>query len=106
MNFLMTFIGWFGWNVFEFSQAKDIYDERNEPFNFKDYAYKKFDNWLWTLVVASALYIIGIRGLGMDLVEHFDKDMKWSDLYYFASGFVSEVFAYAYRRWVKKQKTV
>lgn len=106
MNFLMTFIGWFGWNWFEFTQAKDDYDARDEPFNVKHYIGKKWDNWIWTLIVATALYIIGYRGLGIDLVQTFDEKLQWSDLYYFGSGLFSEMISYGYRKWIKKQTLV
>lgn len=102
MNFIMTFIGWIGWNWFEFMNAKDVYDEQSKPFGLKEYAAKKWDNWIWTLIVASALYIIGIKGLGMDLVQTFGETWKWSDLYYFGSGFFSEAISFAYRKWIKK----
>lgn len=102
MNFLITFLGWIGWNWFEFTQAKDAYDEKNEPFDLKKYCGKKWDNWIWTLICAACLYIIGMRGLGMALVQTFDEKLQWSDLYYFGTGFFSEAVSYAYRRWVKK----
>lgn len=102
MNFLITFIGWLGWNIFEFKNAKDVYDDQDKDFGLKEYARKKWDNWAWSAIVAVSLYIVGIKGLGMKLVQTFNETWQWSDLWYFGSGFISEVISFAYRKWIKK----
>lgn len=98
MNIIFTFIGWFGWNLFEFTTEKDVADNMDRPFSIRQYASKKWDNWLWTFVVATSLLFIGHAGLGMDLVKTFDEDMEWSDLYYLGSGILSEAVSF----WVRK----
>lgn len=97
MNFIFTFLGWLAWNWFEFTQAKDIADDKGEIFDLKKYAYQKYDNWIWTLIIAFILLLIGNKELGMELVKHFDEDLEWSDLYYLGSGVFSEAVAYFVR---------
>lgn len=91
MNFIFTFLGWLGWNVFELMSVKDEVDNTDKSFSLKDYASKKWDNWLWTLIIATALLFVGHAGLGLELVKKFDESLNWSDLYYLCSGFISEL---------------
>jgi len=98
MNFIFTFLGWLGWNVFELTSTKDEADNANQTFSLKEYASKKWDNWLWTLIVATGLLFVGHAGLGLELVKRFDESLEWSDLYYLCSGFISELVSAAIRK--------
>ena len=103
MNILLTILGFLGWNWFEFVQAKDTYDNQNTKFNFREYTAKKWDNWVWTLIVAVTLYVVGHAGLGMAFITTFTDKLEWSDLYYLGSGFFSELISFSYRKWIKKE---
>lgn len=98
----MTLLGWIAWNFYEFKNAKDDHDDKNEKFDIGVYIYKKWDNWVWTLLCAFILLVIGHNGLGLDLVRHFGLDLQWSDLYYLCSGFASEAVSFLVRKFKNK----
>lgn len=102
-NFYIAILGWLVWNIGVFSFTKDEYDDTGKVFPFKSYANEHWDNWLFSLVMVPVILIIGDQGFGMDALAVLEIKMKWSNLYYFGSGFFAEALRFIYKRWRKKQ---
>lgn len=103
MNILLTILAWATWNWFEYTMAKNEYDDRDEEFDKRKYWGKKKEDAILSALVAALLLVIGHMGLGLDLIRIIDADhpAKWSDLYYAGSGVITEMLKWA---WVKFKK--
>ena len=103
-NYHIALIGWLAWNVAVFSFTKDDADDANLAFDVKSYAKTHWDNWLASLFMIPVLLIIGTKQLGMDALAALEIKMKWSNLYYLGSGFITEAAKFSYKKWRKSKQ--
>lgn len=102
MNILIAFVGWLAYNFLVFSMQKDTYDDQGKALLVSEYARKYWDNWLASLFMVPILLYFGYKGLGLDVFGALDLEhLQWSDAYYPAAGFLTELVISA----IKKFKT-
>lgn len=96
MNILLSLAGLIGWIWWRFTSEKDVYDKDHKSFPFKQYISENWDNWIWAVVWAVVLLLVGHAALGVQLLRAFNLDMQWSDLFYLASGPASLIANHAF----------
>jgi hypothetical protein len=89
LNLIPALFGWLAFNVAVFHIEKDTFDDASQAFPFKSYVIKSWDNWLASLVMIPCLLFIGHKGLSFP--DFGVGEITWSDLYYLASGFATEI---------------
>jgi len=92
LNFYVTILGWLAYNVIMFSIEKDKYDSTHTTFPFRQYIGEYWDNWLASLIMAPVLLWLGYKQLDIisDPLSEHASTIRWTDLYYLASGFATE----------------
>jgi hypothetical protein len=103
MNVFITIIGWIAWNWFWFAVEKDKSDDLDKRFDYRDYARKHWENWVWTLLLVPILLYYGSRGLGLDVFgsPHMDH-LKWNDAFYPCVGLFSDIVGMGIK-WSRKK---
>lgn len=105
LNIYISFFAWAAYNVIMFRIKKDEFDDRDEDFPLTKYIYHTWDNWLSSLAVVPILLWLGYRQLHViDDPLTGIKEVKWNDLYYLLSGFITEFLIDRYKAW-RKSKT-
>ena len=77
------------YNWLAFTIEKDKFDHKNEPFNFKDYAAKAWDNWIWSLLCVPLIVLKGDQ-LWYYVMSYYGKDWEFLDVLYLSAGVVAE----------------
>jgi hypothetical protein len=96
MNIIFSLAGIFIWSFAHFYFLKNQKDKTKEKINYGEYLADRWDDWVWCVLWAGVLLVIGHYGLGMEFLKAFDEDLQWSDLWYFASGPASMMATKAY----------
>jgi hypothetical protein len=112
MNFMISLLGWFVWNIAELVIRQKELEEDNDPstnFYFGEYASKKKYTWIGSVACVPILLWIGYRQLNLDpLASIVGHPLGWNDLYLLGSGLFFElvIFLVIYaRRFFKKRET-
>lgn len=85
------------------SLNKDEDDESGKTFNLIGYADKSWDNWILNWIGAILLLLAGQQIFGIiNLME--ETDLKWTDGYYAASGFIVNLIVDRWKAYLKKKK--
>jgi len=96
LNGAIAFLGWLAFNVTMLRIEKDKIDGTGHPFPIKEYAVEYWDNWLSSLLMIPALLYIGHYKLSIP--DFGIGEIVWSDLYYLASGFASELVIFIIKK--------
>lgn len=56
MEILYVFIGVLGWVALKFTMDKRKFDKENKKFDYKGYASKTWDDWVWGLIGGYVFY--------------------------------------------------
>lgn len=95
MKVIIAFLGWLTWNTIILRIEKEAYDSTGKAFPLKEYAWKNWDNWLASLVVASLLIVLGQNIIHVISLSEGIDNLTWNDAYYAGSGIITEVIIYA-----------
>lgn len=105
MNFMITLLGWFLWNVAELELERRSLDEDGNPqtnFSLSDFVRKKKFLWIGNLACCPLLLWIGFKGLSLDpLAPIIGAKLGWNDLYLLGAGAAFE-FIIFFLVWLKK----
>ena len=106
MKVLIAFLGWVLWTWGEFTIEKDGFDEAGKKFPIGEYAAKHWDNWVWNLIIATILIVVGQNFLHVvNITDDITAEsLAKGDLYLLASGFIGQSLMFAYKKWIKKKK--
>ena len=77
------------YNWLSFTIEKDKFDKEDEPFNFGNYAGKRWDNWIWSLLCVPLIVFKGEQ-LWYYAMAYFEKDWQFLDVLYLSAGVVAE----------------
>lgn len=100
-NALIALVGFLAWVIIVFRIDKDLVDDSEKEFSFRDYAKKNYDNWL-TSLIGVPVVLVGADLLDIVKVFH-DTELTWSNAFYLGAGVVTEVPMYFIKKW-RKQK--
>ena len=79
------------YNWLSFTIEKDKFDSKSETFNFRDYASKRWDNWIWSLLCVPLIVAKGDQ-LWYYVMAYYEKDWQFLDILYLSAGVVAEGF--------------
>jgi len=101
--FYAALFGWLAFNVIMFSMEKDGADQLNVEFSPLQYFYKKWDNWLASLICVPIVLYLGYHNLNIGMIDI--ESPKWAYLYYLGAGFLPELVIAWYKKWKLKNKS-
>ena len=104
MNILLALLGFLAWVIGAFTIEKDSYDDLEKDFPYRTYIKKNWDNWVWNLIIAFILIVVGIYKLEFDALPFESESVQkiqWHDSYYLASGPIGSI-AMKYIKKIKK----
>lgn len=105
-NIYISFFSWFAYNVIMFRIKKDEFDDKDLEFKLSSYVSHTWDNWLSSLVMVPILLWLGYRQLHIiDDPLTGIKNVKWNDLYYLGSGFITELIIDRYKAWRRSRQS-
>lgn len=99
-----TFFGWLAFNVILFRIDKDEFDDEKKIFPIGAYLGYTWDNWLSSAVMIPVILFVGAKGLNLNPLAENSTDLAWSDLYYVAVGFITELVIVTWKKWKQKNK--
>lgn len=100
-HYFLAFYGLLAYIIIEWSNYKDIDDNKHRRFNFKQYARERYDNWLASLILTPIIVWFGPELLKW-ANQFFGLKFNWSDAMYLGVG----ALAYAINRVFKKAHKV
>lgn len=95
-----SLFAWLAWNAIMFRIEKDGYDKDKINFPLIEYVKRTYDNWIASLFMIPVLLFIGYNKLE---IQMDGENLQWSDLYYLASGFATELVIVAWNKWKNKK---
>lgn len=98
INSAAAFAGWFAWNALLLSLDKD---ENEKSWTLKTYSGEHWDNWFASAAMIPVLLFLGYKGFELGQFN-LDTGFDFGDVYYVASGFITEAVKVAYKKWIKK----
>jgi hypothetical protein len=90
LDYVLALAGWLLYNFFLFTTHKDITDAQDKDFDYKAYAHKNWDNWLFTFLLAPVLvyFIVDIVDI---LANLFNTEIVFYEIYYLGCGVLTEL---------------
>lgn len=103
MNFMISILGWFLWNLAEFTMAKQELDEDGNPntnMNFSEYKHTHWPSWIGSFFSTFLLLWIGYRQLNLEPFQVITggESLAWNDLYYLGAGAAWEAFLWLVKK--------
>lgn len=99
----LIIIGWFAFNILNFSMAKDLRDETDHNFPILPYIAGVWDNWAWSAIVGLVIFAVGQNKIDPSAVV----GLQWQDSFYLLPGPASELLIVVlkkYRKALKKKE--
>lgn len=112
MNFFISLLGWFLWNIAELAIRDKQLREDGDPetsLKFAEYANEKKYIWIGSAACIPLLLWLSAQELGLKpLAPLIGHDVDWSDFYLLAAGPAFEIIIFAItqiNRFIKKRGT-
>lgn len=98
IEFALCMLGWVVYQTFLLVKVKSTYDKLEHSFNFKKYAIKTWDDWLFTLLAAIGLWSIAPDiFILLALNFNFMETILWSNkIPFFIGAFGGMIFQAIY----------